>query len=156
MVSNNVITMSTRFSTQKLSRSLLDANPYNSTYSSLHTISEVLPLSECTCTPVTMGLKATDAFWFMNTHVAVNTCYITPNEWVLERFKTAKWAVTALHPGLQCWHAAASVFCQPSPTCSATFSAKHLWPSGVLSCWPDGLELSPGFYLGSLEQHRLF
>jgi len=27
---------------------------------------------------------------------------------------------------------------------------------GVLSCWPDGMELSPGFYPGSNEQHRLF
>ena len=28
---------------------------------------------------------------------------------------------------------------------------------GVLSCWPDGLELTPGFYPpGSNEQHRLF
>ena len=25
-------------------------------------------------------------------------------------------------------------------------SAQHLRPSGVLSCWPDGLELSPGLY----------
>ena len=29
-------------------------------------------------------------------------------------------------------------------------------PSGVLSCWPDGLGLTPGFYPGSNEQHRLF
>jgi len=28
--------------------------------------------------------------------------------------------------------------------------------SGVLSCWPDGLELTPGFYPGPNEQHRLF
>ena len=31
-----------------------------------------------------------------------------------------------------------------------------LRPSGVLSCWPVGLELTPGFYPGSNEQHRLF
>ena len=42
----------------------------------------------------------------------------------------------------------------PSPTCCAAFPAQHLRPSGVLSCWPDGLELTPG--LGSNEQHRLF
>jgi len=24
------------------------------------------------------------------------------------------------------------------------------------SCWPDGLELAPGFYPGSSEPHRLF
>jgi len=29
-------------------------------------------------------------------------------------------------------------------------------PSSVLGCWPDGLELTPGFYRGSNEQHRLF
>ena len=34
------------------------------------------------------------------------------------------------------------------------FTKKHR--SGVLSCWPDGLELTPGFYPGSNEQHRLF
>jgi len=27
---------------------------------------------------------------------------------------------------------------------------------GVISCWRDGLELTPGFYQGSNEQHRLF
>jgi len=26
----------------------------------------------------------------------------------------------------------------------------------ALGCWPDGLELSPGFYPGSYEQHRQF
>ena len=36
---------------------------------------------------------------------------------------------------------------QPSPTCRTAFPAQHLRPSGVvLSCWPDGLELTPGFY----------
>ena len=29
-------------------------------------------------------------------------------------------------------------------------------PSGVFSCWPDGLKLTPGFYPRSNEQHRLF
>ena len=28
--------------------------------------------------------------------------------------------------------------------------------SGVLSCWPDALKLTSGFYPGSNEQHRLF
>ena len=27
-------------------------------------------------------------------------------------------------------------------------------PSGILSCWPGGLELTPGFYPGSNEHHR--
>jgi len=27
---------------------------------------------------------------------------------------------------------------------------------GVFSCWPDGLELTPGFYPRSNEQNRLF
>jgi len=65
-------------------------------------------------------------------------------------------SIAALHPGLQCWHAPASAFRQPSPTCRTVFPAQHLRPSGVLSCWPDGLELTPGFYPGSDEQHRLF
>ena len=33
---------------------------------------------------------------------------------------------------------------------------QHLRPSGVLSCWPDGLKLTAGFYPGSSEQRRLF
>jgi len=45
---------------------------------------------------------------------------------------------------------------QLSPTCRTAFPAQHLRPSGVLSCWPDGPELTPRFYLGSNEQHRLF
>jgi len=65
-------------------------------------------------------------------------------------------SVGALHPGLQCWHAPASAFRQPSPTCRTAFPAQHLRPSGILGCWPDGLELTPGFYPGSNEQHRLF
>jgi len=44
----------------------------------------------------------------------------------------------------------------PSPTCRTAFPAQHLRPSGVLGCWPDGLELTPGFYPRSNEQHRLF
>jgi len=50
----------------------------------------------------------------------------------------------------------ASAFRQPLPTCRTAFPAQHLRPTGVLSCLPDGLELSPGFYPGSNEQHRLF
>ena len=44
------------------------------------------------------------------------------------------------------------------PHPSMAFPAQHLSlrPSGVFSCWPDGLELTPGFYPGSNEQHRLF
>jgi len=36
------------------------------------------------------------------------------------------------------------------------FRFKHLRPLGVLCCWPDSLELTPGFHPGSNEQHRLF
>ena len=74
---------------------------------------------------------------------------------VSERPRTTV-SVGALHPGLQCWHAAASTFRQPSPTCRTAFPAQHLQPSGVLSCWSDGLKLTPGFYPGSNEQHRLY
>jgi len=68
--------------------------------------------------------------------------------------RTGLRAVTT--PLLQCRYAAASAFRQPSPTCRTAFPAQHLRPSGVLSYWPDGLELTPGFYPGSNEQHRLF
>ena len=34
-----------------------------------------------------------------------------------------------LHPGLQCWHAAASALRQPSPACRTAFPAQHLRPS---------------------------
>jgi len=59
---------------------------------------------------------------------------------VSERPRTTV-SVGALHPGLQCRHAPASAFRQPSPTCRTAFLAQHLRPSGVLGCWPDGLEL---------------
>jgi len=73
---------------------------------------------------------------------------------VSERPRTTV-SVWALHPGLQCsWYAAASAFRQPS--CRTAFPARHLRPSGVLSCWPDGLKLTSGFHPGSNEQHRLF
>ena len=67
-------------------------------------------------------------------------------------------SIAALHPGLQCWHAPASAFRQPSPTCRTAFPAQHLRPSGVLSCWPDGLELTPGFSsaLGVLNDYTLY
>jgi len=39
-------------------------------------------------------------------------------------------------------NAPASAFRQPSTTCRTAFPAQHLRPSGVLSCWPNGLELS--------------
>jgi len=65
-------------------------------------------------------------------------------------------SVGALHPGLQCRHAATSAFRQPSPTCRTAFPAQHIRSSGIFSCWPDGLELTRGFYPGSNEQHRLF
>jgi len=38
--------------------------------------------------------------------------------------------------------------------CRAAFPAQHVRPSGVLSCWPDCLELTPRFYPGSDEQQR--
>jgi len=74
---------------------------------------------------------------------------------VSERPRTTV-SVGALHLSLQCWHAAASLFCQPSPTWCTLFPAQHLRPSGVLSRWPDGLEVSPWFYPRSIEQYRLF
>ena len=71
------------------------------------------------------------------------------------------YASTANFKGLQMhyvfdWSVHLSVCACPSPTCRTTFPAQHLRPSGVLSCWPDGLELTAGFYPGSNEQHRLF
>ena len=47
-------------------------------------------------------------------------------------------------------------FRQSSSTCHTAFLAQHFRPSGVLTCWPNGLELTPRFYLGSNEQYRLF
>ena len=38
-------------------------------------------------------------------------------------------SVGALYPGLQCWHATASAFRQPSSTCRTAFPAQHLRPS---------------------------
>ena len=62
------------------------------------------------------------------------------------------------------YHVPTEVYCilhvcsirQLSPTWRTAFPAQHLRPSGVLSCWPDGLELTTGFHAGSNEQHRCF
>jgi len=37
-------------------------------------------------------------------------------------------------------------------TCRTAFPAQHLRPSGVLSCWPDGLKLTPGFYPSGIQR----
>ena len=64
--------------------------------------------------------------------------------------------VGLLRPGRQCWHSAASAFRQPSTTCITSLLAQHLWPSGLFSCRPHSLELSPGFYPEPDHQWRLF
>jgi len=47
-----------------------------------------------------------------------------------------------------------SAFHEPSPTCRTVFPAhQHSRPSGVLSCWPDGLELTPGLRTHSLTHY---
>jgi len=69
---------------------------------------------------------------------------------------TLRWLNLGSNPDATIIDSAASAFRQPSPTCRTAFPAQHLWPSGVLGCWPDGLELTHGFYPGSNEQHRLF
>jgi len=57
---------------------------------------------------------------------------------------------------LYCEHLATMLLLVRSTHCRTAFPAQHLRPSDVLSCWPDDLELSPVFYPGSNEQHRLF
>jgi len=59
-------------------------------------------------------------------------------------------------PGRQCRHSAASAFHQPSTTCSTSLPAKHLQLSGLFSCQPHSLELSPRFHPGPDHQCRLF
>jgi len=34
----------------------------------------------------------------------------------------------------------------------SNWQSKHSRPSGVLSCWPDGLELTPGFYPSGIQR----
>jgi len=63
-------------------------------------------------------------------------------------------SVGALHPGLQCWHMSASVFCQPSSTCRPAFLAQHLLLSDFCSCWPTAPELFPRVYPGPNKQYR--
>ena len=64
--------------------------------------------------------------------------------------------VGLLRPGRRCRHSAASAFHQPSTTCNTSLPAQHLWLSGLLSCRPHSLELSPGFYPGPHHQCKLF
>ena len=80
---------------------------------------------------------------------------VTVHHAVSERPRTTV-SVGALHPGLQCWHAAASAFRQPSPTwCRVSGSTlTAVGRSQLLARWPGTLSL--GFHPGSNEQHRLF
>jgi len=72
---------------------------------------------------------------------------------VSERLRTAI-PVGLLRPGRWCRHSAASAFRQPSTTCSTSLPAQHLRPSGLFSCRPHSLELSPGFHRKSDHQCR--
>ena len=64
--------------------------------------------------------------------------------------------VELLRSGRRCRHSAAPAFCQPSTACNTSLPARHLWLSGLFSCRPHSLELSPGFYSGPDHQCRLF
>ena len=83
------------------------------------------------------------SFKYLRTHTHTRTRQLTCNGRHLQLMLAA----------MEQW---TSAFRQPSPTCRTAFPAQHLRPSGVLSCRPDGLELTPGFYPGSNEQRRLF
>ena len=76
--------------------------------------------------------------------------------WTAAHHRTCR---TILRPVRQWWHLAASTFRQPSTTCSTSLPAQHLRPSGLFSCRPHSLELSPqspGFYSVPDHQCRLF
>jgi len=64
--------------------------------------------------------------------------------------------VRLLRFGRWCRHSAAPAFRQPSTVCSTSLPAQHLRPSGLFSCRPHSLELSPGFHPGSDHQCILF
>jgi len=53
-------------------------------------------------------------------------------------------------------HVVTTAFRQLPSTCRTAFPTQYLPPSGILSCWPDSLKLTPEFYPGYNEQHRLF
>ena len=55
----------------------------------------------------------------------------------------------------QCW-SAASAFHQLSTACSTSLPAQHLRPSGLFSCRPHSLELTPEFHPGPDHQFGLF
>ena len=64
--------------------------------------------------------------------------------YILARFKEQTMTMTHRPPWKLCLSPPEIVYRQPSPTCRTAFPAQHL----RLSCWPDGLELTPGFYPG--------
>ena len=43
---------------------------------------------------------------------------------------------------INCESQAASSLCQPLPAHRSMKSSQQVWPSGILCCWPDDLELS--------------
>jgi len=73
---------------------------------------------------------------------------------VSERPRTAV-PVGLLRSDRQRRHSAAPTFRQPSTACSTSLPAQHVRPSGLFSCRPQCLELSPGFHLGPDRQCRL-
>ena len=64
--------------------------------------------------------------------------------------------VGLLRPGRRCRHSAAPAFRQPSTARSTSLPVQHLRPSGLFSCRPHSLELSPEFHPGPDHQCRLF
>jgi len=78
-------------------------------------------------------------------------------QWQFTGVWTAAHAVPVglLRSGRRCRHSAAPAFRQPT-ACSTSLPNQHLRPSGLFSCRPHSLELSPGFHPGPVHQCRLF
>ena len=120
-------------------------------------------LCSCWCTKDSNGHGSLIAAWvrYCTTNLLARHPWLDVLQAGSDSSSVSEWPRTTvpvrlLHPGRQCWHSAASAFHQPSTTRSASLPAQHLRLSGLFSCQPRNLELSPGFYPGPDHQCRLF
>ena len=70
------------------------------------------------------SLQSSDA----HTHITYKLCSSVP--------------LWLLHPGRECCRSQSTTISQPPSSCRSPLQHEHVRPSGLLCCWPNGLELT--------------
>ena len=121
----------------------------------------------CQSTETVVSVHLPALHWQMNCQVFSSRNMLAQRPWpgvfqassysspVSERRRTTV-PVGLLRSSSRWQHSMAPAFRQLSLTCSTSLPAHHLQPSCLFSCWPQSLELSPGFHLGHHHQGGLF